>query len=226
MNRLLCIVSLCLLIIFPVYAEDPVRASDIRSISLGGNGVIQSVLFNPAVLSLTGKRELSTSYYNRFLMKGMGTASVSFQYPNRVLDAGLAFSSFGNKTYRESLLTLSVSKRLNTRFTAGLLLDYRFLSSLFINETPSWIGVGLGITYKPSNKVSTGFSIINLPLVAINNPMKVSTNNQYSVRGGIAWQFISSLLLTAEVENNKEFPVTGSLGVEYKPIDFFVYESE
>lgn len=221
MNRLLCIVSLYLFVILPVYSEDILRVSDIRSVSLGGSGVSQSVLFNPAVLSLTRQRELSTSYYNYFLMKGISTLSASFQYPNRVLDAGVTMASSGDKAYRESLLTLSVGKLLNTRWTTGLSISYRFISSQFINETPGRLTAGLGITYKSADNVLLGFSALNLPFLTVNNPAKISITNYYCLRGGIAWQFINSLLLTTEVENNVESPITVHLGIEYKPFDSF-----
>ena len=49
-----------------IHAVDNLRISDIRSLGMGGNGVTQSVLFNPALVALYTDKVLHLEYFNRY----------------------------------------------------------------------------------------------------------------------------------------------------------------
>lgn len=86
-----------------IHVVDNLRISDIRSLGMGGNGVTQSVLFNPALVALYTDKVLHLEYFNRYGVKELGTVGIGFVYPNPLLSAGVDISSFGYDQYRETL---------------------------------------------------------------------------------------------------------------------------
>lgn len=98
-----------------IHAVDNLRIPDIRSLGMGGNGVTQSVLFNPALVALHTDKVLHLEYFNRYGVKELGTVGIGFVYPNPLLSTGVDISSFGYDQYRETLFRLSVGKQLNGR---------------------------------------------------------------------------------------------------------------
>ena len=58
-----------------IHAVDNLRISDIRSLGMGGNGVTQSVLFNPALVALHTDKVLHLEYFNRYGVKELGTVA-------------------------------------------------------------------------------------------------------------------------------------------------------
>ena len=67
---------------------------------MGGNGVTQSVLFNPALVALYTDKVLHLEYFNRYGVKELGTVGIGFVYPNPLLSAGvdISFSVIGRET--------------------------------------------------------------------------------------------------------------------------------
>ena len=59
-----------------IHAVDNLRISDIRSLGMGGNGVTQSVLFNPALVALYTDKVLHLEYFNRYGVKELGTVGI------------------------------------------------------------------------------------------------------------------------------------------------------
>lgn len=219
MKNVSSITCLLLLVCAPVFGGDYVRTPYTRSLGMGMYGVTQSVLFNPALISLSSKKELSTSYYNRYAMKELGTISASFLYPNKILDTHMAISSYGYDAYRESMLLVSVSKMLGKRFTLGAAITYRFLQTEVMDELPSQLAVDLGVTYRPVKDLLLGISVLNYPSVVMNKHEEMNVISGYSLQAGFAWQFLPQLLLVGEVINTKETDVKGSLGIEYELVD-------
>ena len=111
-----------------IHAVDNLRIPDIRSLGMGGNGVTQSVLFNPALVALNTDKVLHLEYFNRYGVKELGTVGIGFVYPNPSLSAGVDISSFGYDQYRETLFRLSVGKQLNGRWRIGIGFQYKTCS--------------------------------------------------------------------------------------------------
>ena len=90
-------ISLLVLFFVPIniHAVDNLRIPDIRCLGMGGNGVTQSVLFNPALVALHTDKVLYFEYFNRYGVKELGTMGIGFVYPNPLLSAGVDISSFG-----------------------------------------------------------------------------------------------------------------------------------
>ena len=83
-----------------IHAVDNLRIPDIRSLGMGGNGVTQSVLFNPALVDLHTDKIVHFEYFNRYGVKELGTLGIGFVYPNPLLSVGVDISSFGYDQYK------------------------------------------------------------------------------------------------------------------------------
>lgn len=213
---LLCSVGNCL------QAVDNLRLPDMRSGGMGGNGVTQSVYFNPALVPLSTSRQIDINYFNQYGLKELGTVSGSFQYPNPVLSVGLHVASFGYDEYRESLFRLFLGKQLGEQWTLGVAVQYAILQTSLFEESPSCLSTDIGATFKPIDKLLIGLLIMNLPSVMISDKdVQVKDFNDYSVQIGFQWEIINSLLIVGSVLTNEQHPISGSAGIEYTPFSTF-----
>ena len=144
-----------------IHAVDNLRISDIRSLGMGGNGVTQSVLFNPALVALNTDKVLHLEYFNRYGVKELGTVGIGFVYPNPLLSAGVDISSFGYDQYRETLFRLSVGKQLNGRWRIGIGFQYKMLQTELWEEVPKQLSTDVGILFVPIDKLLIGMLIMN-----------------------------------------------------------------
>lgn len=221
MKKVVVAISMSIMLIEPVKGVDNVRTTDMRCMGMGIKGVTESVYFNPASLGWKEKKECSLAYYNRFMMKGMGTTSFSFLYPNHALNVGIAFSTFGDKLYRDSQFFFSASKRWTSRWSAGINIAYRYLKIEGLEGTPAFLSADFGLSYQPVEKVMVGVSLVNLPRMSVGNqPFQYFTG--YSLHAGCSWKIVPSVKLIMEVENNYETVLQGSMGLQYVPSFFIV----
>ena len=60
-----------------IHAVDNLRIPDIRSLGMGGNGVTQSVLFNPALVALNTDKVLHLEYWSKRTGNGWNRFCIS-----------------------------------------------------------------------------------------------------------------------------------------------------
>lgn len=216
------IVVVFLFICSPLYAVDNLRLPDIRSLSIGGNGATQAVLFNPALISLSGKRLIQFNYYNRYSLKELGHYNGNIQYPNSLLDIGLQVSSFGYDEYRESMFRLCMGKRLGERWSLGIGVQYSLLQTELFDERPAYLSTDIGVTFFPFDKLLIGMLIMNVPSVSIGDEMPDINNFiNYLCQIGIEYQIINNLLIMGSLGSEEEEAITGNIGIEYTVFDSF-----
>lgn len=203
-------------------ATNNLRSPDVRTLGTGGNAVVHSSLFNPALLALYTQKEIRLDYYNRYALKELATVSGSFSFPNKILPAGFHIASFGYDGYRESLFRLSFGKQLNQRFSLGVGVQYALLQSDLFETAISRLATDIGISILPADNWLIGVSIINIPSIALTdgyNDKKYIT--PFLIQAGIRWQFINDMLITAGAACMEETPFTASVGTEYTPFPDF-----
>ena len=188
-----------------IHAVDNLRISDIRSLGMGGNGVTQSVLFNPALVALYTDKVLHLEYFNRYGVKELGMVGIGFVYPNPLLSAGVDISSFGYDQYRETLFRLSVGKQLNGRWRIGIGFQYKMLQTELWEEVPKQLSTDVGILFVPIDKLLIGMLIMNFPSITIHKyTTETKCFTSYSVQIGFQWEIINRLLIVGTIESNKE----------------------
>lgn len=220
----LCLGMELFLFCFPfcVNAVDNLRASDIRSLSMGNLGVTQSFLFNPSLVSTYSNSYVALSYFNKYSVEGLGAVNGSFVYPNDKLSTAINISSFGFDDYRESMVRLSLSKRLSSQFYLGLAFHYSFLQSVLNEDTPQRLSSDVGVTYVPVNNLLIGVLIMNFPTVSFSK-----NNNDYKdinssiIQTGFQYRIINSVLISAELHYDEDDKFGGSAGLEYEPFEKF-----
>lgn len=211
-------VSACL----PVYAVDNLRLPDMRSLGMGGNGVTQSVLFNPSLVALYEKKTVHTEYFNRYTMKELGTVRAGFYYPNSILSGGVDISSFGYDQYRESMFRLALGKRVGEKWTVGISMQFLLLQTVLTDEQPKRLSTDLGVSFSPVDKLLVGLLIVNCPSVSLKSEeTEIKDFTSYSIQVGFQWEVINSLLIVGTLASTKEHTLTGSGGIEYRPFTDF-----
>ena len=217
------VISLLLILqIQAVYAVDNLRLPDIRSLGMGGNGVTQSILFNPALITLCTGKTVYTDYFNRYGLKELGTFRIGYHHSNDWLPAGVDISSFGYDKYRESMFRLSVGKQLSEKWRAGVSIQYRMLQTELFEEVPKELSADVGLLFTPVDKLFIGLLIMNFPSVSLHSEdTRTEYFPGYSVQIGFQYEVINSLLIAGTAESNKDKTIAGSAGMEYVPFDRF-----
>lgn len=205
-----------------ISATDFTRISDTRSLGMGGVSVTHSFSFNPALTALSTNKQISVDIYNRFSVSGLNTIQASFCYPNSLLSGGIHVASFGNDSYRENRVILSVGKQISETVTLGIATNCRFLQSDLFETTPFCLAVDAGVVIKPVDNLLIGFSILNFPSVNLSVTQEQPKQTPvYNIRAGFNWEFIPLCLLTAELVSTDEKSVVVNMGVEYSPYTSF-----
>lgn len=210
---------LCLLLgISPcLYAVNNLRLPGVRCMGMGECGVVQSALFNPAVVALDSYKSFDINYFNYYGLKELGTVGLSFSYPNNLLSAGVNISSFGYDRYRESMFRVFLGKSLTEKWTVGISIQYTFLQTELVEEKPQYLSADVGILFIPVEKLLIGVLIQDFPSVSIQKKeIDIESFISYSLQIGFQWEVINSLLITGNMETNKQVTLTGSVGLEYQ----------
>lgn len=206
----------------PFYAVDNLRLADIRSLGLGGNGVTQSLLSNPALVSSYSHSYLYTNYLNRYAVKELGTMQVGWVCPSFSLPLAIDISSFGYDSYRESMFRVMVGKQVGRKWRIGMSVQYSLLQTMLTNEVPKRLSADLGLLYSPVDKMLIGMLIMNVPTVSLEKKYTdIKDFTEYSIQIGFQYSVINNLLIIGTAESNKSDPLTGSGGIEYQPFSNF-----
>ena len=200
-----------------LYAVNNLRLPGVRCMGMGECGVVQSALFNPAVVALDSYKSFDINYFNYYGLKELGTVGMSFSYPNNLLSAGVNISSFGYDRYRESMFRVFLGKSLTEKWTAGISIQYTFLQTELIEEKPQYLSADVGILFIPVEKLLIGVLIQDFPSVSIQKKdIDIESFMSYSLQIGFQWEVINNLLITGNMETNKQATLTGSVGLEYQ----------
>jgi hypothetical protein len=205
-----------------IVAKDNLRIPDLRTLAMGGGGVTETPLFNPALLAVQDKNKLFTNYYNRYSVSGLATVSGGFYFQNSILPAGLDITSFGYDEYRESLFRLSFGKLLTDRLSLGIAIQYAMLQSELFQESAGRVSADIGLTYRPADNLMFVLSVLNMPSVHVGDINIDNTHiAPYSMQTGFNCSVISGMSITGCLEYGRENGITGAFGVEYTAFNDF-----
>ena len=212
-----CLLLFIILFMFSAQAEENLRLADIRALSMGNNGVMNSVFSNPALIDLSTYKVAHLEYFNRYGVKELSSINGSFQYPNSFLSAGIHLASFGFDQYRQNMARLMLSKRLGKHWIIGLSFQYSWLQSELYEEVPNRLSTDIGIVYYPFDKLLIGVLVKDVPSVRISSKdLNIKELKTYKVQTGFNWEVINNLLITSFVGINEYHRVDAGFGMEYK----------
>jgi hypothetical protein len=205
-----------------MFSIDNLRAGDARSMGMGGNGVLSSALYNPALSALAERRFIDINYFNKYGIKELGAASGGFVLPGNGVSYGLHIASFGYDEYRESMFRLSLSKRLGERWALGVALRYAMLQTVFDEEDPAQASADIGFVYNSGERLTIGLSIMNYPSASWNvSSSRAPGFMSASIEAGIRWAASDGFFLSGGMESVELREFDFNLGVEYAAYDDF-----
>ena len=222
MKRNVTLILMGCLLSLPIKAIDNLRIPDLRTLSIGGGGVTETPLYNPALLATLTQHKLYANYYNRYSVSELATVCGGLYFVNDILPAGFEITSFGYDEYRESLFRFSLGKRFAKNWTIGVAVQYMLLQSLLFEENSGRISSDVGITYKPVENLLIGLSVLHLPSVKVGDK---NVDNKHIapsiIQAGFNWRITNMVLITGSAEHFEKETVSGSFGMEYMPFDNF-----
>ena len=209
---------------FHLLAINHLRLPDIRALGTGIKGVTQSIVHNPALVTLSINKEIQVEYFNRYGLKELSTMGFQFICPNSLLPFSISVSSFGYEEYRKSFFRLGMGKSLNERWKIGISFQCDLLQTELFKEVPKCISTDVGIVFIPVENLLIGLLVMNFPTISIqNNNTDLKDIIGYSVQLGFQWKIINSLFIIGTMESNKTNSLLGNFGVEYRPFsNFFI----
>lgn len=157
-------------------------------------------------------------YANPYGISELSTSSANLFFKSKVIDYGLAISQFGYEKYNESRLSVNVSKKLSTKLSLGVRLNY--FSMLMATEEGR----------KSTMSSDIGFLVVAIPRLTIGmiarNLIRTSyttTRGEFelplTLRLGANYHLIKELLLITEIEKDEISDPILKVGCEYLPLE-------
>jgi hypothetical protein len=217
----ICLTAVLLIVYITSTAQGwlPVGA---RSMSLANSTVavadVWSYHHNPGALAQVTQTSFGASYENRFLLKELQTQGLVCAVPLKVGVLSFGVQSYGYKTYRTNRIGAGYSLKLAEKIAAGVQLNYQGLR-IDAYGSKNTVTAEFGFLAKISEKVSIGFSVLNL------NKAKASLfqDDRFStyMRLGTNYQISSKVRVLLEAEKEIQSKLRAKGGVEYELLDRF-----
>src|SRR5690554_1099441 len=189
--------------------------------SMANNGVtfvdVFSFHHNPGALGFLENGSAGISYESRYALTELQSQSAAVAVPLQVgvISAGGQF--YGYDTYRTTRAGLGYSMKLSEKISAGVQFNYLGMTLGGYYGSKHGISAEVGALAKLNNKVSLGFSVVNLGRAKLSE----FKDDRFGtlLRLGISYQLIEELLIVAEVEQEVTHDTRLRAGLEYHPID-------
>lgn len=215
------VVVLCFFYLSALGQTD-LRSADIRSMGIGGTGVTNSTLFNPACLSLSTTQFIDINYFNKYQLKELSAASIIYGHPDLFLPFAVHISTFGYNKYRETMFRLAFSKILSAQWIIGISAQYALLQTELYEEEIKKVSTDVGILFLPDENLLIGLSITDLPSVRLDEESIHNKDfNYYSIQAGFQWMFINGMLISVASTYDDRSVLRFTMGIEYTAYDHF-----
>ncbi|WP_417265862.1 hypothetical protein [Brumimicrobium sp.] len=189
--------------------------------ALANNGVtfVDAFSFhhNPGALGFIEQGSAGISYESRYALKELQSQSVAVAVPLKVGVISVGGQFYGYDTYRTTRAGLGYSMKLSEKISAGVQFNYLGMNLGAYYGSKHGISAEVGALAKLNNKVSLGFSVVNLGRAKLSE----FKDDRFGtlLRLGISYQLIEELLIVAEVEQEVTHDTRLRAGLEYHPID-------
>ncbi|MFZ4454945.1 MAG: hypothetical protein ACOYOT_01865 [Bacteroidales bacterium] len=201
-----------------VFAIDNNPTTNARSASLGNAGASLISSINPGANSLTPENSASIHYLNPYGIKELSTVSGHLFFHNKVLDFGAVVSRFGYDKFNETRFSASVSKRLSSRLSLGIRLNYYSLLMSSFEERKNIITFDIGFLAVPTPKLTIGFIAEHI-LRTTYTTDRGEFELPMTLRFGANYQLTKEFLMVGEIAKATDDDVLVKIGGELLPID-------
>ena len=193
-------------------------AAGARGIGMAGTGVafddVNSAFSNQAGTAFVEQMAFSVYGEQRFFVPGLNTLGFAGLYPvKKIGTVGLTFNYFGFSHLNEQKIGLLYARQLSKNFSLGVKFDY------LATRIPDYgmahnFTAELGLLYKVSKQLSLAAHTYN-PFRA---KLPSGDNLATVFKLGLMYSPSKQVSITGEVEKDLVYPISGKIGLEYKPI--------
>ena len=201
-----------------LFAIDNNQITDARSSALGDAGASLVSAINPASESLTRKSTISVHYRNPYGIKELSTVSGRFFYANKAIDMGATISKFGFEKFNEMRLAASVSKKLSSKLSLGVRLNYYSLLMSSLEERKSMLTGDIGFFVVPTSRLTIGFVAEHL-LKTTYTTARGEFELPMALRVGANYRLTKDYLMVVELAQATDDEVVVKIGCELLPMD-------
>jgi hypothetical protein len=198
-----------------VEATDWLRVPDVRSMRVGGNGVMLSSAVNPALTAEEERRGAAVSAFDRYGVSGLATLTAAVMLPNERLPVAIHLATFGYDAWREWMLRGAVGRRLSERLSLGAAVQYVALQADLFDERAASLSADVGLRFAPNERCALGLTLMNVPRAAIGERTSTGSSSDWAVQAGGEWNLTNDLRLLASVGKGRRSPWGGNVGAEY-----------
>jgi len=221
MRRIL--LSFCFLLIsfHALFAADNYPAGA-RSIGLANSSVTiadcWSAFHNQAALAWMDQIGVGASYDNRFTIANLSTKGFVFALPLKAGTFAVSGDVFGYSQYNEKKAGIAFAKKLGSKFSAGVQLDYL---NTFINDdnygSHTAFAVEAGLLAEPLKNFRIGFHVYNLSRAKLAE--YADEKIPIIFRLGASYNFSEKLSWSVEEEKDVDLKAIFKSGLEYHVAD-------
>ena len=199
--------------IFPANSKS--YTQDVRGKSMGNTGIASGTLDNPSAISFADRPFVIFGYENRFNISELAEYSAGFAFPNTVLDGSTSLYRFGYEHYSENFLHVACSKKLFSRFSMGVSLNYFFVQTSEEADNQWKLTADIGLLWKIRDDLTCGVGLSNFLLTKSN----ASYPFQRKFRIGFSYFIAPTFELCLEYDKmDKESPFY-KIGADYQIIE-------
>ncbi|MEI7676381.1 MAG: hypothetical protein WCJ03_06360 [Bacteroidales bacterium] len=199
------------------FATDNNAINEARTAALGSASVALISADNPGANSMSPENNISVNYANPFGVQELSTVAGHLFFANKLLDAGLVVSSFGYEKYNETRLAANFSKKLSSRLSMGVRLNYYSLLMSVTEDRKSMMSADVGFLVKPLSNLFIGFAAEHFIRTAYTTA-RGEFELPLTLRVGANYQVSTDFLMVGEVEKDVIDDTLLKIGCEYTPL--------
>ncbi len=214
------IIAICLLVLLlsnSCFAAWERHSAGGRSQAMGGTSAASADLWslsnNQAGTAFLKGFSAGISFENRFLLKELMFEQVGLALPVKAGTFGLIITRFGNGQYSELKAGFSYARKLGTRFSVGVQLDYLRIQISNEYGNKNLISCEIGLMYQADKHLTVGLQLLNpVPVKITTYPME---HLPTLICAALAYRFSEVFTIAVETEKDLENPISFRAGAEY-----------
>jgi len=217
-------ISLCLLQPFFSYSAFEEVDLSARAVGMGGayTGLSDEgtgLFYNPSGLTQLRSGEITFFTSQLFGLKEFTYLVFAYGQPTPYGSAGLGFSQFGEKSYREQVLVLSYSNQWKNLLIGGSLKGMNLSIEEFGSDHA--LGMDMGLLWRLKEDLNLGAVGKNINGPALGNGEGLPQSIQFGLSFHPEREILLNLDLNQEMIQGSRLPIQFRLGQEYLVSDFF-----
>ncbi len=176
-----------------------------------------SLYLNPAGLAQLRWRELGAYYSpSPFGMSELSNAFAAYSEPFSFGTIGFGIMTYGFELYRENMISIAFSKRLERILYGGVTFSYKSISIDNYGNSKTFI-VNLGGLVYITKYLRTGFAFDNISRATYGG---YKDQIPSTLSFGLSYDFLDNLIMNTALIKEIDRSEVYSFGIDYQPVEF------